>query len=91
MSWPAIACQLGMLVSTVGAILSRLGLGKPAALEAKPVVVRYERQRPGELIHIDSKKLGRIGGHRAPRHRPNARYGQSPSWHRLGSPACVHR
>ena len=31
-------------------------------MEAKPVVVRYERQRPGDLIHIDSKKLGRIGG-----------------------------
>jgi transposase-like protein len=62
MSWPAIARQLGMPVSTVGAILRRLGLGKLAALEAKPVVVRYERQRPGELIHIDSKKLGRIAG-----------------------------
>jgi hypothetical protein len=31
-------------------------------LEPKPVVVRYERERPGELIHIDSKKLGRIEG-----------------------------
>jgi hypothetical protein len=43
-------------------------LGKLAALEAKPVVVRYERQRPGELIHIDSKKLRRIAGigHRIP-------------------------
>jgi hypothetical protein len=51
-----------MPVSTVGAILRRLGLGKLAALAPKPVAVRYERQRPGELIHIDSKKLGRIAG-----------------------------
>jgi len=51
-----------MPVSTVGAILRRLGLGKLAALEPKPAVVRYQRQWPGELIHLDSKKLGRIAG-----------------------------
>jgi transposase InsO family protein len=62
MSGPALARQLHMPVSTVGAILRRLGLGKLAALEPKPAVVRYERERPGELIHIDSKKLGRIEG-----------------------------
>jgi transposase InsO family protein len=62
MSGPAMARQLHMPVSTVGAILRRLGLGKLATLEPKPMVVRYERQRPGELIHIDSKKLGRIEG-----------------------------
>ena len=62
MSGPVIARQLGMPVSTVGAILRRLGIGKPAALEPKPAVVRYQRQRPGELIHLDSKKLGRIAG-----------------------------
>jgi transposase InsO family protein len=62
MSGPAIARQLSMPVSTVGAILRRGGLGKLAALDPKPVAVRYERQRPGELIHIDTKKLGRIAG-----------------------------
>src|SRR4029077_21085497 len=62
MSGPAIARQLGMPVSTVGAILRRLGLGKLAALAPKPVVICYERQRPGELIHLDTKKLGRIAG-----------------------------
>jgi hypothetical protein len=62
MSGPVIARQLGMPVSTVGAILRRLGLGKLAALEPKPVVVRYERQHPGELIDIDSKKLEGIAG-----------------------------
>ncbi len=43
-------------------VLRRLGLGRLAALDAKPAVVRYERERPGELIHIDTKKLGRIDG-----------------------------
>jgi transposase-like protein len=66
LSGPAIARQLGMPVSTVGAVLRRLGLGKLTALDTKPPVVRYERARPGEMIHLDSKKLGRIAavGHR---------------------------
>jgi transposase InsO family protein len=61
-SGPSIARQLGRPVSTVGAVLRRLGLGRPSALDPKPAVVRYERERPGELIHIDVKKLGRIEG-----------------------------
>lgn len=74
LSGPAIARQLGMPVSTVGKVLRRLALGKRAALEPKPPVVRYQRERPGELIHIEVKKLGRIEavGHRItgdPRHR----------------------
>ena len=74
---PAIARQLGMPVSTVGKVLRRIGLGRLSALEPKPPVVRYQRDRPGELIHIDVKKLGRIEGigHRITsdrRHRPSA-------------------
>ncbi len=63
---PAIAARLGMPRSTVGAILRRLGLGKLKALEPKPPVIRYERSRPGEMIHLDIKKLGRfqVEGHR---------------------------
>jgi transposase InsO family protein len=55
-----------MARSTVGAILRRLGLGKLKALEPKPEVIRYERGRPGEMIHLDIKKLGRFeaAGHR---------------------------
>jgi len=66
MTGPAIARALGMARSTVGAILRRLGLGKLKALEPKPLVVRYERSAPGEMIHLDIKKLGRFGvaGHR---------------------------
>ena len=54
-----IAECLGMALSTVSGILTRLGLGRLGRLGLEPAV-RYERSRPGELIHIDVKKLGRI-------------------------------
>ena len=77
LSGPAIARQLSMPVSTVGGRLRRLGLGKLAALEPKPPVVRYQRERPGELLHIDTKKLGRIEaiGHRITGNRRDSRPG----------------
>jgi transposase InsO family protein len=56
-----IAEVLDMALSTVSAILTRIGMGKLGRLGLEPAV-RYERQRPGELIHIDVKKLGRIQG-----------------------------
>jgi transposase InsO family protein len=61
-----IAEILGMALSTVSAVLLRIGLGKRSRLEPPEPPNRYERQRPGELIHIDVKKLGRIDkiGHR---------------------------
>ena len=62
MSGPQIARALGMARSTVGLLLRRLGLGKLAALDPKPPVVRYEKATPGELIHIDIKSLGKIDG-----------------------------
>jgi transposase InsO family protein len=62
MTSPKIAVQLGMPVSTVTGILRRLGLNRLKALDPPVPVVRYERQRPGELLHIDTKKLGRIDG-----------------------------
>lgn len=57
-----IAGALDLAVSTVSLWLRRLGLGRLRDLEPKPVVVRYQRQRPGELLHLDTKKLGRIQG-----------------------------
>jgi transposase len=77
LSGPAIARQLAMPVSTVGGILRRLGLGKRAALEPRPPVVRYQRERPGELLHIDTKKLGRIEaiGHRITGDRRDSKRG----------------
>jgi transposase InsO family protein len=59
---PRIARALGRPVSTVGTVLRRLGLGRLSALDAKPPAVRYERGAAGELLHIDTKKLGRIDG-----------------------------
>jgi transposase InsO family protein len=66
LSGPAIARRLALPRSTVGAVLRRLGLGRLKSLEERPPVVRYERKNPGELIHLDTKKLGRIVrvGHR---------------------------
>jgi transposase InsO family protein len=61
-----IAEVLEMALSTVSGILTRIGMGKLGRLGLEPAQ-RYERQRPGELIHIDVKKLGRIqdgAGHR---------------------------
>jgi hypothetical protein len=56
---PEIAETLGMALSTVSGILTRIGMGKLGRLGLEPAV-RYEHQAPGELIHIDIKKLGRI-------------------------------
>jgi transposase InsO family protein len=63
-----IAETLGLALSTVSAWLKRIGLGKRSRLEPPEPPNRYERSCPGELIHIDVKKLGRISrkgaGHR---------------------------
>jgi transposase InsO family protein len=59
---PVIARRLGLPLSTVGSILRRLGLGRLKRLDPPVPVVRYQRERPGELVHIDTKKLGRIAG-----------------------------
>ena len=61
-----IAERLQMPLSTVSTILSRIGLGRLSRLEPAEPANRYQRERPGELVHIDVKKLGRIGrpGHR---------------------------
>jgi transposase InsO family protein len=61
-----IAAETGVSPATVSRILQRLGLNRLAALEPAEPVRRYERENPGELIHIDIKKLGRFDrvGHR---------------------------
>jgi Transposase IS116/IS110/IS902 family/Helix-turn-helix domain len=57
-----IAAELGISPATVSRILRRLGLNKLSALEPAEPIRRYEREHPGELIHLDIKKLGRIDG-----------------------------
>jgi transposase InsO family protein len=62
-----LAWETKVARSTVYAILRRHRLNRLDRLEPRPAVVRYERERPGELLHLDTKKLGRIGsggGHR---------------------------
>lgn len=57
-----IARHYGLPVSTVVTVLRRLGLNRLTRLEPPRPVVRYERRRPGTLVHVDVKKLGRITG-----------------------------
>jgi transposase InsO family protein len=68
-----IAEILGLALSTVSLWLRRLGLGKRSRLEPPEPPNRYERRHPGELVHVDVKKLGRISergaGHRVTGHR----------------------
>jgi transposase InsO family protein len=61
-SAPAIARRTGRPVSTVGVALRRLGRGRLAALDPPRQVIRSQRERPGERIHLDTKELGRIDG-----------------------------
>ena len=61
-----IALRLGMPRSTVHAVLRRCGLARLRDLDPKPPARRYVRERPGELVHLDIKTLGRI---RRPGHR----------------------
>src|SRR5215217_7342779 len=68
-----IAEVLGLPLSTVSLWLKRIGLGKRSRLEPPEPPNRYERARPGELVHVDIKQLGRISargaGHRVVGHR----------------------
>ena len=61
-----IACRLSLPLSTVSRILKQRGLGRLRLLEPPERVVRYQREHAGSLVHLDTKKLGKIGriGHR---------------------------
>ena len=65
MTGAEIAFCLAMALSTVSAVLLRVGLGKLSRLEPPEPPNRYERRHPGELVHVDVKKLGRIPAGRA--------------------------
>jgi transposase InsO family protein len=77
-----IALALGMPASTVSGILTRIGLGKLSRLEPPEPANRYQRERPGELLHIDVKKLGRINhvGHRVTGDRRKANRTRGAGW-----------
>ena len=77
-----IAAELGISPATVSRILRRLGLNRIAALEPAEPVRRYEREHPGDLIHIDIKKLGRFDrvGHRITGDRRGQSNGRGVGW-----------
>ena len=79
--------ETGIARSTVYAFLRRRGLGRLDRLEPRAPVVRYERERPGELVHLDTKMLGRIrpgGGQPTPRRTAVYGSGRGPiGWNRV--------
>ena len=71
-----LAWEAGLPRSTVYAMLRRAGLGRLDRLAPRPAILRYERERPGELVHLDTKQLGRIrAGGGLPKPRRTAGYG----------------
>ena len=78
----AIAAEVGVSRATVGRVLRRLGLNKLSALEPAEPVRRYERENPGELIHIDIKKLGKFNriGHRITGDRSGPNKSRGAGW-----------
>jgi len=62
MSGPAIATRLALPKSTVARVLKRRGLSRLRALEPAVPIRRYEWDKPGDMLHLDVKKLGRIRG-----------------------------
>ena len=80
-----IADRLRLARSTVARWLKHMGLGRLGALTPRPPVIRYQRERPGELIHLDIKSLGRFNkpGHRVTKGRKGNR-NTGAGWE------CVH-
>lgn len=77
-----IAAKLGLSTATVSRILKPRGLSLLSALEPKPPRPRYERKTPGEILHMDIKKLGKFSkaGHRFTGVMTGSRNNGSPGW-----------
>jgi transposase InsO family protein len=82
--WPLwrIASDQGSSIATVSRCMKRVGLSRLKSLEPVEPVVRYERELPGELIHIDTKRLGKINGigHRITGIRMHAKAHHGQGW-----------
>jgi hypothetical protein len=80
-----LAWEASLAPSTAYAILRRHDLGRLDRLEPRPPIVRYERARPGELVHLDTKQLGRIpaGGGLAPARRASGYRPSGAGWNRV--------
>ena len=74
-----VGALLGRPASTVWKVLRRLGCSR-LPREPRPPVVRYERERPGELLHIDTKKLGRFWNVGKRIHRDGVRRNRRAGW-----------
>jgi transposase InsO family protein len=72
-----IGWALGLAASTVYAVLRRLGISRLGRLEPRPEVIRYEWPVPGDLLHLDTKKLGHFSS-------VGKRFGGPKRWHRSG-------
>jgi transposase InsO family protein len=81
-----IAAEVGVSPATVSRILKRLGLNRLSALKPAEPVRRYERAAPGEIVHIDIKKLGKFNriGHRITGDRTGQSNTRGVGWE------CVH-
>jgi transposase InsO family protein len=82
MTGALIAKRLGLPRSTVARVLKRHGLERLKLLDPPVPVLRYEKQRPGELIHLDVKKLGRFKGvgHRFTGHHAGMHRSYKAGW-----------
>lgn len=80
-----IAAECSLSPATISRILKRRGLNKLAAIEPAEPVRRYEREHPGEIVHIDIKKLGRFNGvgHRITGDRKGQSNGRGIGWEHL--------
>ena len=80
-----IAAEVGVSAATVSRILKRLGLNRLSALEPAEPVRRYERAAPGEIVHIDIKKLGKFNriGHRITGDRTGQSNARGVGWEYL--------
>ncbi len=90
-----IARKTGVSPATVSRVLKRAGLARLRDLDPPEPVRRYEREAPGDLIHLDIKKLGRFErpGHRVTRDRTaqSTPRGRKQGGHGWGVCACLHR
>lgn len=83
LTYTVIACRVGVSVASVGRICAQAGVARLPPLEASPPTRRYERKSPGELLHLDTKKLARFD---RPGHRVTGDITQSsrkPGYHAL--------
>lgn len=83
LTYAVIAGRLGVSIATVGRICAQAGVAKLPPLEASPPTRRYERKTPGELLHLDTKKLARFDrpGHRAT--GDVTQFSKKPGYHAL--------